>query len=75
VRNQILAEVADRPGEYLLYRCGDTLTVADIAKVVLDDGEPAEALGLNNLNDSALAFSAELNETLAKYFARPLAEM
>ena len=75
VRNQILAKVAERPGEYLLYRCGDTLTAADIAMVVLDDGEPAEALGLNNLDDAALAFSAELNKTLATHFARPLAEM
>jgi membrane protein len=75
VRSQILAKVAGRPGEYLLYRCGDTLTAADIAMVVLDDGEPAEALGLNNLDDAALAFSAELNKTLATHFARPLAEM
>ncbi len=75
VRNHILAEVAKRPGEYLLYRCGDRLTVADIAKVILDDGEPIAALGLNNLSDSVLAFSAEFDETLAMRFARPLAQM
>ncbi|HRR33474.1 MAG TPA: YihY/virulence factor BrkB family protein [Kiritimatiellia bacterium] len=75
VRNRILAEVANRPGEYLLYRCGDSLTVADIAKVILDDGEPIEALGLNNLDDSILAFNAEFDETLTSSFARPLAQM
>lgn len=75
VRNQVMAEVADRPGEYLLYRCGDKITVADITKVLLDDGEPIEALGLNNLNASILAFSKTLDENIDAALAIPVAQM
>ena len=74
VRNQILAQVAERPGEYLLYRCGEHITVADITKVMLDDGEPIEALGLNNLNASVLSFSQKLDETIDASLAIPVAQ-
>ena len=75
VRNQILAEVVDRPGEYLLYRCGESITVADITKVLLDDGEPIEALGLNNLNASVLAFSQKLDENIDAALSTPVAQV
>jgi membrane protein len=68
VRNHILAEVAYRPGEYLLYRCGRMLTVADITRVMLDDGKPLEALGLNNLHGSLLAFSNQLDAGIDRAF-------
>jgi membrane protein len=68
VRNHVLAEVANRPGEYLLYRCGRALTVADVTKVMLDDGKPLESLGLNNLRDSLLAFNRQLDETVDRAF-------
>ena len=42
VRNQVLAEVAERPGEYLLYRCASSITVAEVTKILMDDGEPPE---------------------------------
>ncbi len=74
VRNQILAQVADRPGEYLLYRCGEHITAADITKVMLDDGEPIEALGLDNLNASVLSFSQKLDETINASLAFPVAQ-
>ena len=68
VRNRILVGVAGHPGEYLLYRCGRTLTVADITKVMLDDGKPFDALGLDNLHDPLLAFSGELDRAIDRTF-------
>lgn len=73
VRNNLLAEVAGHPGEYLLCRCGDSLTVAEITKVLLDDGEPPESLGLGNLDGTLQAFSSRLNDTLDSAFAAPVA--
>ncbi|MEI7900780.1 MAG: YhjD/YihY/BrkB family envelope integrity protein [bacterium] len=75
VRNQMLAEVANRPGEYLLYRCGNSITIADITKVLLDDGAPIEALGLNNLSASILAFSKKLDETIDAALSIPVAQV
>jgi membrane protein len=75
VRNGILAGVAGRPGEYLLARCGGSLTVADVTKAMLDEGEPPEALGLGNLSDSVLAFSGTLDENIGKAFAAPVATL
>ena len=75
VRNRILAEVAGRPGEYLLFRCGSSITVADITKVMLDDGEPLEALGLNHLNASVLEFSAKLDANIDAALALPVAQV
>lgn len=72
VRNNLLAEVAGHTGEYLLCRCGESLTVAEITKVMLDDGEPPESLGLGNLDDTLQAFSLRLNDTLDAAFATPV---
>lgn len=73
IRNRVLAEMAEQPGAFLLYRCADTITVAEIARVLLDDGEPPEAFGLEGLGESAVAFDrkwlamldASLGETIA----------
>ena len=75
VRNQILAEVAGRPGEYLLLRCGSSITVAEITKVMLDDGEPLEALGLENLNPSVLEFSRKLDDNIDRELAISVAHL
>jgi membrane protein len=75
VRNQVLAEVAGQPGDYLLYRSGESLTVANITKVLLDDGEPIEALGLDHLNASVLAFSRKLDENIDAALATPVAQV
>ena len=74
VRNGILAEVLGRPGNYLLIRNADRLTVADIATVLLDEGESLEALGLNNLGDPALSFSQKIDTLLAASLATPVAQ-
>ncbi len=75
VRNRVLAEVADRPGEYLLYRCSSSITVAEIAKILLDDGEPPEALGLGRLDESVMAFSQRLDATIDASLALPVAQL
>jgi len=75
VRNQVLAEVAERPGEYLLYRCASSITVAEVTKVLLDDGEPPEALGLDNLNASVLSFSKKLDANIDAALAIPVAKV
>ncbi len=64
VRNEILAEVAGRPGEYLLVRNGDTITVADLVKVILDEGQPLDALGLNHLSSAMLSLNQKIDDTL-----------
>jgi membrane protein len=74
VRLNILAEVYGCPGEFLLCRCGDTLTVADIAKAMLDDGVPLPALGLKEPSAAIQEFSAKFDATLESVFATPLAE-
>jgi len=75
VRHQVLAEVAGRPGEYLLYRCGNSMTVADITKVFLNDGEPPAALGLATLGGPLTAFNQWLDQDLAAELSQPVAEM
>lgn len=74
VRQKILAEIQGKPGEYLLCRCGDTLTIADIAKAMLDDGVPLDALGMREPAAPVKDFSLKLDETLDNFFATPLAE-
>jgi membrane protein len=74
VRQNILAEVYRHPGEFLLCRCGDTLTVSDIAKAVLDDGAPLASIGLKEPSAAIQEFSLKLDATLDNVLATPLAE-
>lgn len=74
VCHQVLAEVAGRPGEYLLCRCGSALTAADVAKVFLNDGEPPEALGLTAFGGPLTAFDRWLDTSLGTELAQPVAE-
>lgn len=73
VRNQILVRVADQPGQYLLFRCGRSLTVADVTRVILDDGRPLEDLGLANLDKSLFEFSAGLDQIINDALPQPIA--
>lgn len=75
-RNKILARVADPDSDdlYLPYRNSDTITVADVIRVVLDDGEPLEALGLNHLSQTILEFSHNLDNNLVKNLTIPVAQ-
>ena len=75
IRNRVLAEVAERPGEYLLYRCASTITVAEIAKILLNEGEPPEALGLDGLGDSVAAFDKKWGSMIDTAFAVSVAEV
>jgi len=75
MRSGLLAEVAGRPGEVLLCRGGDTVTVADITRVFLDAGEPPEALGLEHLAPPVLSLSQRLDRNLDDALAIPLAQL
>jgi len=75
MRNRILAEVSERPGEYLLCRCGSCITVAEIMKGLLDDGESSEALGLDRLDPSVMAFSQRLDALIDAEFGTPVAQL
>lgn len=75
MRNGLLAEVAGRPGEYLLCRGSDTLSVAEIAKIFLDDGASFEALGLDHLSEPILALSDRLDEHFDKELSMSLAQL
>jgi len=75
VRHRVLAEVAGHPGEYLLYRCGSAVTAADIVKVLLDEGEPPQALGLTGLSEPLSAFNRQLDLSIETGMAQPVAEL
>ena len=75
VRNRVLAEVVGHPGEYLLYRCATSLTVAELARTLLDDGESPETLGLGNLEESVLSFGKRIDGALDGALAIPLSKV
>ena len=75
VRHRVLAEVAGHPGEYLLYRCGSAITAADVVKVLLDEGEPPQALGLAALSGPLSAFNRQLDLSIETGMAQPVAEL
>lgn len=73
-RHGLLAEVAERPGEYLLCRCGSSITAGEVVKTLLNDGESPEALGLGDLGDPAASFSQRLDATVDAALGAPLAQ-
>jgi len=75
VRNGILAEVADRPGEFLLCRSGECLSVAEVARALIDEGEPIEALGLRQLDAKVASLGAAFDESLKAALDVPLAQV
>lgn len=75
VRNEILAPVADRPGEYLLRRCGSSITTGEIVGVILDDGKPLEALGVGRLSEPVAEFNRVFDERVVGSFADSIARL
>lgn len=66
VQWNILAEVKDRPGEYLLCCNGETLTYSDLVTCFLDEGEHPDQLGLDTLDASIYAANDALDQVLKK---------
>lgn len=64
VRWNVLAEVKDRPGDYLLCCNGDTLTYSDLVTCFLDEGEHPEQLGLDTLDASIYTANDALDRVL-----------
>lgn len=75
VRNQIVAPVSGRPGEYLLFRCGSSVTISEIVNVILDDGKPLEALGLSNLSAPVQEFNCALDKSITEIFSTPIVKL
>ena len=75
VRDGVLAEVAERPGEYLLCRCDSGLSVSEIAKNLLNDGEPPEALGLGKLDTSVAVCAQRFESGIEEALSLPLAKV
>lgn len=73
-RHGLLAEVADRPGEYLLCRCGGSITAGEVVKTLLNDGETPAALGLDGLGDPAAALSQRLDASIEAALGSSLAQ-
>lgn len=68
----LLAEVAGRPGAYLPCRDPEKLTVADVARHVLDDGLSPAELGMHRLNADVVAAGQLLDNELAQALNRPV---
>lgn len=69
----LLAEVAGHPGTYLICRDPDKLTVADVARHVLDDGLSPAELGLHHLDADVVAAGQLLETELGRALDRPVA--
>ncbi|MCL1919757.1 MAG: YihY/virulence factor BrkB family protein [Kiritimatiellaeota bacterium] len=68
-RNRIFARVADAPGQYLLYKCGDSMTVAEVVSVLLDNGESPATLGLDSLGLEAHELDKTIDDVIEKHLA------
>ena len=69
----LLAEVAGHPASYLPSRDPDKLTVADVARHVLDDGLSPAELGMHHLSADAVAVGQQFEKELARVLDRPVA--
>jgi membrane protein len=73
--HNILAEVADQPGKYLLCRCSSTLSVKDIVDAMMNKGESIETLGLEELSASVVAMNEKWSGAEQEVLAIPLAQL
>jgi len=71
-RNHIFAQVADEPGQYLLYRCGDCTTVAEIIGTFLNAGETPSTLGLDSLGLEVAQLDATISDVVGQHLAMPV---
>ncbi|MEI8243007.1 MAG: YihY/virulence factor BrkB family protein [bacterium] len=69
----LLAEVAGRPGLCLPCRDPEKLTMADVARHVLDDGLSPAELGMHHLDADVVAAGQLLEQELGRALDRPVA--
>ena len=70
--NHIFASVADAPGQYLLYKCGDSMTVAEVVGVLLNNGEAPSTLGLDRLGLEAQTLDKTISDVFRQHLAMPV---
>ena len=75
VTHNVLAEVADQPGKYLLCRCSSSLSVADVVEVMMNKGESIETLGLEELDSSVAALHLKWSGVEQEVLSIPLAQL
>jgi len=68
----VLARVEGEGGAYLPCRDLTGLSVADVARIVLHDGAPPQALGLNKLDQSVLSIGVNLEAGLDRALSQPV---
>lgn len=68
----VLARVESGDGSYLPCRDLTHMRVADVARIVLHNGSPPHALGLNGLDPGVLAIGANLEAGLDRALTQPL---
>ena len=71
----LVAAVEGHPGCYLPCRDADRLTVADVARCILDDGLSPEDLGLHRLDAGVVAVGRDFESELDRVFGRPVAPL
>jgi len=71
----LVAAVDGHPGCYLPCRDADRLTVADVARCILDDGLSPEDLGLHRLDADVVAVGRDFESELDHIFGRPVAPL
>jgi membrane protein len=69
----LLAEVAGHPGSYLPCRDPDKLTVADVARHILDDGLSPAELGMHHLQADVVDMGQQFEQELGRVLDRPVA--
>jgi len=75
VTHNILAEVADHPGKYLLCRCSSSLSVADIVNAMMSKGESIETLGLEELSSQVASLREKWREAEQNVLSIPLNQL
>ncbi len=75
VAHNILAEVADQPGRYLLCRCSSTLLVSDIVDAMMSRGESITTLGVEELKGSIAELEERWRGAEQTVLAIPLAQL
>ncbi len=75
VREGVLLRVEGGERAYLPCRDLSQMSVADVARIVLHDGVPPQALGLNGLDPDVLAIGVSLESGLDRALAQPVSEL
>lgn len=75
VAHNILAEIADHPGKYLLCRCSSSMYVKDVVDAMMNRGESITTLGLEELSDAVASLEDRWRGAEQKVLSISLAQL